>query len=72
MNFLQWNLENKFTGWTDIELTQKGKNEAKTAGKLLKEASFEFDLVYTSVIKTIQQLDKNNLLTESAEDILNG
>ena len=47
----QWNLENRFTGWTDVDLTTKGELEAKTAGKVLKENRFEFDLVYTSVLQ---------------------
>ena len=47
----QWNLENRFTGWTDVDLTAKGELEAKTAGKVLKENQFEFDLVYTSVLQ---------------------
>jgi 2,3-bisphosphoglycerate-dependent phosphoglycerate mutase len=46
-----WNLENRFTGWTDVDLTEKGAAEAKQAGKLLKEAGFNFDLCYTSVLK---------------------
>jgi 2,3-bisphosphoglycerate-dependent phosphoglycerate mutase len=46
-----WNLENRFTGWTDVGLTEKGKAEAKSSGQLLKEEGFEFDLVYTSVLK---------------------
>lgn len=46
-----WNLENRFTGWMDVDLTEKGINEAKNAGKLLKEAGFSFDLAYTSVLK---------------------
>ena len=46
-----WNLDNRFTGWTDVDLTAKGEAEAKHAGKLLKEAGFRFDLVYTSVLK---------------------
>jgi 2,3-bisphosphoglycerate-dependent phosphoglycerate mutase len=46
-----WNLENRFTGWTDVDLTEKGVNEAKTAGRLLREAGFTFDLAYTSVLK---------------------
>lgn len=46
-----WNLENRFTGWIDVDLTDKGRNEAKNAGKLLKEAGFTFDLAYTSVLK---------------------
>ena len=47
----QWNLENRFTGWTDVDLTSKGELEAKSAGKVLKENGFYFDYVYTSVLK---------------------
>jgi len=47
----QWNLENRFTGWTDVPLTEKGETEAKSSGKLLKYKGFTFDLVYTSVLK---------------------
>jgi 2,3-bisphosphoglycerate-dependent phosphoglycerate mutase len=46
-----WNLENRFTGWTDVELTATGVAQAKEAGRLLKEGGFEFDLAYTSVLK---------------------
>jgi 2,3-bisphosphoglycerate-dependent phosphoglycerate mutase len=46
-----WNLENRFTGWTDVDLTEKGVNEARTAGRVLKEAGFRFDVAYTSVLK---------------------
>lgn len=46
-----WNLENKFTGWVDVPLSDQGREEAKQAGKLLKEHSFTFDLVYSSVLK---------------------
>jgi 2,3-bisphosphoglycerate-dependent phosphoglycerate mutase len=46
-----WNLENRFTGWTDVDLTEKGVREAKSAGQVLKEAGFTFDLAYTSVLK---------------------
>ncbi|WP_137172498.1 2,3-diphosphoglycerate-dependent phosphoglycerate mutase [Massilia sp. HP4] len=46
-----WNLENRFTGWTDVDLTEKGVAEAKTAGRVLKEAGFTFDVAYTSVLK---------------------
>jgi len=47
----KWNLENRFTGWTDVGLTDKGKAEAKSSGELLMEEGFKFDLVYTSVLK---------------------
>ncbi|MBI5784539.1 MAG: 2,3-diphosphoglycerate-dependent phosphoglycerate mutase [Rhodocyclales bacterium] len=46
-----WNQENRFTGWTDVGLTDKGLAEARMAGKLMKEAGFEFDVAYTSVLK---------------------
>lgn len=46
-----WNLENRFTGWTDVGLSLKGKVEAKDAGKVLKEKGFNFDIAYTSVLK---------------------
>ena len=46
-----WNLENRFTGWTDVDLTEQGVQEAKHAGKLLREGGYDFDLVYTSVLK---------------------
>jgi 2,3-bisphosphoglycerate-dependent phosphoglycerate mutase len=46
-----WNLENRFTGWTDVDLTPTGVEQAKSAGKLLKAESYDFDLTYTSVLK---------------------
>ena len=46
-----WNLENKFTGWTDVELSKNGIEEAKRAGELLKKNNFVFDIAYTSVLK---------------------
>jgi 2,3-bisphosphoglycerate-dependent phosphoglycerate mutase len=46
-----WNLDNRFTGWTDVDLTEKGVLEARTAGKVLRDAGFTFDLAYTSVLK---------------------
>lgn len=47
----QWNKENRFTGWTDVPLSEKGIEEAKKAGKLMKDAGFVFDVAYTSVLK---------------------
>ena len=47
----QWNLENRFTGWTDVDLTEKGEEEARESGKLLKEEGFQFDVAHTSVLK---------------------
>ena len=46
-----WNRENRFTGWRDIDLSPQGIEEAKAAGKALREQGFEFDLAYTSVLK---------------------
>ena len=46
-----WNLENRFTGWTDVDLSEQGNREARDAGKVLRAEGFEFDLVYTSVLK---------------------
>ena len=46
-----WNLENKFTGWTDVGLSNKGIEEAKNAGILLKKLGYTFDIAYTSVLK---------------------
>ncbi|MBB3223742.1 2,3-diphosphoglycerate-dependent phosphoglycerate mutase [Pseudoduganella umbonata] len=46
-----WNLENRFTGWTDVDLTEKGVKEAKAAGEVLKREGYTFDLCYTSVLK---------------------
>lgn len=47
----QWNLENKFTGWVDVDLSEKGLEEAKNAGKVLKKNGYTFDICYTSVLK---------------------
>lgn len=47
----QWNLENRFTGWTDVDLTDTGRMQAKEAGELLKQHGFEFDLAYSSLLK---------------------
>ena len=47
----QWNLENRFTGWTDVDLTEQGRAEAKKAGELLKSEGYGFDIAFTSVLK---------------------
>ena len=60
-----WNLENRFTGWTDVDLTPSGSAEAQRAGRLLKEKGCGFDIAYTSVLKraiktlniTLEELD---------------
>lgn len=46
-----WNKENRFTGWTDVDLSEKGMQEAKKAGEVLKQEGFVFDVAYTSVLK---------------------
>jgi 2,3-bisphosphoglycerate-dependent phosphoglycerate mutase len=46
-----WNLENRFTGWTDVDLTPLGVQQAQQAGRLLKAEGYEFDVAYTSVLK---------------------
>ena len=64
-----WNLENKFTGWTDVELSENGIKEAKEAGLVLKEKGFTFDIAYTSVLKRandtlyyiLEALDEKNI-----------
>jgi 2,3-bisphosphoglycerate-dependent phosphoglycerate mutase len=53
-----WNKENRFTGWTDVDLTDKGRGEAREAGRLMNEQHYEFDVAYTSVLKrAIRTLD---------------
>jgi len=46
-----WNMENRFTGWTDVDLTLRGMEEARRAGETLEAAGFGFDCAYTSVLK---------------------
>ncbi|MFC5610244.1 2,3-diphosphoglycerate-dependent phosphoglycerate mutase [Variovorax soli] len=61
-----WNLENRFTGWTDVDLTPTGIEQAKQAGRLLKAEGYDFDIAYTSVLKratrtlwhTLDELDR--------------
>lgn len=53
-----WNKENRFTGWQDVDLSDKGRDEARRAGKALRERGFQFDVAYTSVLKrAIKTLD---------------
>jgi len=47
----QWNLENRFTGWTDVDLTETGREQARKAGELLKKEGYTFDLAYSSLLK---------------------
>ena len=46
-----WNLENRFTGWADVDLTPKGTEQALAAGENLRKAGYEFDVAYTSVLR---------------------
>ncbi len=55
-----WNLENKFTGWTDVGLSEKGILEAEEAGKILRKNGFHFDLAYTSVLR--RAIDTLNII----------
>lgn len=61
-----WNKENKFTGWTDVELSDKGIKEAIDAGKKLKEDNYNFDIVYTSVLK--RSIDTANIILKQMND----
>ena len=47
----EWNVANKFTGWVDVDLSEKGVGEGKNAGVLIKAEGIEFDVCYTSVLK---------------------
>src|ERR1044071_1531771 len=49
--FSTWNQENRFTGWTDVDLAEQGRAEAEEAGRLLKAGGYVFDIAYTSVLK---------------------
>ena len=65
----QWNLENRFTGWTDVDLTRKGQSEARLSGKKLKNEGFSFNLVYTSVLKRAEETMKICLTNMQLSDI---
>ena len=52
-----WNLENKFTGWTDVDLSDQGIKEAHRAGKLLKSKGYSTDVAYTSIHSVLDELD---------------
>jgi len=62
-----WNKENRFTGWTDVDLSEKGIAEAKHAGRLMKEAGLDFDIAYTSVLK---RAIRTLLLAQDEMDLL--
>lgn len=69
-----WNLENRFTGWTDVGLSEKGIEQAKEAGKLLKKKGFHFDMAFTSVLERaedtleyiLQEMQEENILVKKS------
>jgi len=63
----EWNLENRFTGWKDVDLSEQGKEEAKKAGQELKKAGFEFDVAYTSYQK--RAIKTLNLVLEQIDEL---
>ena len=65
----QWNLEDRFTGWTDVNLTRNGRTEAKLSGEKLKNRGFSFNLVYTSVLKRARETMKICLRNMGLSDI---
>ena len=73
-----WNLENLFTGWVDVDLTEQGRNEARAAGRLLKEQGFEFQLAFTSVLKrairtlwiALDEMDRRQPALRVSSDVL--
>jgi 2,3-bisphosphoglycerate-dependent phosphoglycerate mutase len=73
----QWNKEKRFTGWADIDLTEKGKKEAKYAGQLIKKLNIEFDVCFTSKLKRaintseiiLKVLNKNNIKICKTSDL---
>lgn len=60
-----WNKENRFTGWTDIDLSDKGREEARAAGQLLKYEGYSFDLVFTSLLK--RAIRTSNILLDELD-----
>lgn len=63
----EWNKANLFTGWADVDLSEKGTQQAIDAGKLIKEAGIEFDLAFTSVLK--RAIKTTNLALEAADQL---
>ena len=68
----QWNLENRFTGWKDVPLTDQGKEEAKKAGQLLKKNNFEIDVVFSSVLQRANKTAEITLKQTSLEHLWTG
>ena len=65
----EWNKANLFTGWTDVDLSENGVEEAKRGGQLLKEEGFEFDVCYTSYLKRAIHT-ANNVLCELDQEYI--
>ena len=63
----QWNLDNRFTGWTDVDLTDNGRREAKAAGELLQREGYGFDIAYTSVLR---RAIRTLWITQDAMDLM--
>ncbi len=69
-----WNKENRFTGWTDVDLSEKGREEAKKAGQVLKKEGYRFDIAFTSVLKraihtlqiVLEEMEINNISIEKS------
>lgn len=63
----EWNLENKFTGWVDVDLSEEGYKQAKEAGRKIREAGFEFDIAYTSFLK--RAIKTCNIILEESDQL---
>ena len=68
----QWNLENRFTGWKDVSLTDQGKEEAKKAGQLLKKNNVKIDVVFSSVLQRANKTAEITLKQTSLEHLWTG
>ena len=68
----QWNLENRFTGWKDVPLTDQGKEEAKKAGQLLKKNNVKIEFVFSSVLQRANKTAEIALKQSSLEHLWTG
>ena len=67
----QWNLENKFTGWKDVPLTEKGINEANNAGLLLKKNNIKIDKIFSSVLERANKTAEIAIMASEIENLHN-
>ena len=67
----QWNLENRFTGWKDVPLTEKGVQEAIDAGKLMKKNNISIDLIFSSVLQRATEIAKLAVLEMNLKQLWN-